>query len=252
MEHITTLSLEIEPRESLGVSHANICSLGPMLQSVLMECADDSYVEQLHASTLNPYSQYCCILDDGGIVWRMSALTDEAASRLLEPAGKIESFTLRNINASFSVVRKTCEMVGVDRLLDILKNCEESSFRVSFVAPASFRSKGQYVIVPDVRLMFQNLLMRYNQVYAGDSEIDAATVDYIAEHTRISSYALRSRYFSRTMDKADKIPAFVGNITLHVSGPQSLKGLVAMLLHFGEASGIGVKTSMGMGGIRLI
>ena len=142
-------------------------------------------------------------------------MTDEAASRLLEPAGKIESFTLRNINASFSVVRKTCETVGVDRLLDILKNCEESSFRVGFVAPASFRSKGQYVIVPDVRLMFQNLLMRYNQVYAGDSEIDAATVDYIAEHTRISSYALRSRYFSRTMDKADKIPAFVGNITLH-------------------------------------
>lgn len=54
------------------------------------------------------------------------------------------------------------------------------------------------------------------------------------------------------MGKADKIPAFVGSLTLHAAGPQSLRGLVAMLLSFGEASGIGVKTSMGMGGVQLL
>ena len=106
--------------------------------------------------------------------------------------------------------------------------------------------------MPDVRLIFQNLLMHYNQAYAGDNEIDEDTVSYIAEHTRITSYNLRSRYFPRTMGGSDKIPAFAGSLTLHVSGPQSLRGLVSMLLTFGEASGVGIKTSMGMGGMQRI
>ena len=252
MEHITTLSLSLEPADGFSHLQHRVYSLGPMLQSVLMEHTDAAYAEQLHASTFNPYSQYCFMQEDGNLVWHISALTDEAASRLLDPVSKIDSFTLRNLDKTISVVKKTRETVSVAFFLDLLKKDPSSSFRIRFATPTAFKSKGQYVIMPDVRLIFQNLLMRYNQAYAGDKEIDSETVDYIAEHVRVSSYSLRSCYFPRTMGKADKIPAFVGSLTLHAAGPQSLRGLVAMLLFFGEASGIGVKTSMGMGGVQLL
>lgn len=252
MEHITTVSLDLEPGKGFDLPKSGACSLGPMLQSVLMEHADSTYVKQLHASVFNPYSQYCFVRKDGGLVWRVSALTDEAASRLLKPIDGIESFKLRNLDTTFSIARKTRETVSVQHLLSALKEDAGPTFRVHFMSPVAFKSKGEYVIVPDVRLVFQNLLMRYNQVYAGDSEIDADTVLYISEHTRITSYNLRSHYFPRTMSKNDKIPAFMGDLTLHVAGSQSLRGLVAMLLEFGEVSGVGAKTSMGMGGMQIL
>ena len=252
MEAITTLSLFVDSLNSARRAKRGAFSVGPMLQSVLMGCIDDSYATQLHASGFNPYSQYCFENDKGEVVWKISALTNEAADRLIVPASKIDSFTLNNLDETFVVARKQIESFGVNSLLAILKGETDSSFRVRFVTPTAFKCKGQYVIMPDIRLIFQNLLMRYNQVYAGDCEIDSETVDYIVQNVKITSYNLRSEYFPRTMAKADKIPAFVGTVTLHVAGPQSLKGLVSMLLTFGEASGIGIKTSMGMGGMQLI
>lgn len=94
--------------------------------------------------------------------------------------------------------------------------------------------------------------MHYNQIYAGSNEIDNETINYIAAHTKVTSYNLRSRYFSRTANSSDKIPGFYGSLKIYVSGPQSLRGLVSLLLNFGEASGIGIKTSMGMGGMQLL
>lgn len=252
MEHITTLTLRLEPPMDFDASRLNACSLGPMLQSVLLDNADAAYAAQLHETGFNPYSQYCSKDVDGNIVWRISALSDEARIRLLEPLRKVESFKLRNLDATFAISRQTLESESVSCLLEKLRNDDGSSFRVKFAAPTAFKSKSSYVIMPDVRLIFQNLLMRYNRVYAGESEADDETVSYIADHASITSYNLRSQYFPRTMGARDKIPAFVGTVTIHVSGPQSLRGLVAMLLSFGEAAGVGIKTSMGMGGMLLL
>jgi CRISPR-associated endoribonuclease Cas6 len=91
--------------------------------------------------------------------------------------------------------------------------------------------------------------MHYSQIYEGDNEVDPDTVDYIDQHARITAYHLRSQYFDHAADSGKKIPAFVGSLTIGTKGPQALTGLAHMLLSFGEYAGIGIKTSMGMGGV---
>ena len=135
MEHITTLSLHIEPQSSGEHPSWQPSFLGPMLQSVLMEHLDDDYAAQLHASTFNPYSQYCFVGENGEIIWRVSALTDEAAERLVGPASRIDSFTLRNLNETFTVRRRQFDSFGVDHLLGILKSEAGPTFRVRFATP---------------------------------------------------------------------------------------------------------------------
>ncbi|WP_321972614.1 CRISPR-associated endoribonuclease Cas6 [Paratractidigestivibacter sp.] len=252
MEHISTLSLHLEPPKDFDVRRLDACSLGPMLQSVLLDNADAAYAAHMHETGFNPYSQYCYKDVDGGIVWRVSTLNDEASLRLIVPARRIEGFRLRNLDTVFTVSKQVCETESLSCLLGKLEGGEDSSFRVQLVTPTAFKSKNRYVIMPDVRLIFQNLLMRYNQVYSGEGEADPETISYIAEHTSITSYNLRSHYFPRTMGARDKIPAFEGTMTIHISGPQSLRGLVSMLLSFGEVAGVGIKTAMGMGGMRLL
>ena len=93
MENIETLSLHIKPVDSNEGAIRRAFSLGPMLQSVLMEHIGNLYAEQLHTSTLNPYSQYCSTNEKGEIIWRIGAFTNDAIEKLIEPASKIEKFS---------------------------------------------------------------------------------------------------------------------------------------------------------------
>ena len=47
------------------------------------------------------------------------------------------------------------------------------------------------------------------------------------------------------------IPAFMGHMEVHINGPQPLVNLIHLLLRYGEYAGVGIKTAMGMGAMRI-
>ena len=65
---------------------------------------------------------------------------------------------------------------------------------------------------------------------------------------RISDYNLRTTRFQL---KENKIPGFIGNMRIdaHLSAP--LLDIWKILITFSEYSGIGIKTALGMGGVKL-
>lgn len=249
MRRISTVSITLKPASPVTMTSSKAAALGPYLQGALLERADTRYVALLHQLPFNPYSQYCCIDEKGNIVWKINTLTDEAAEQLIEPIRSLEQVGLRATGESFDVVSTSLNTIDIKCLLDSIYEDGPSKIKVQFLTPAAFKSQGSYVFMPTVRLVFQNLLMRYYQAYEGNKEVDAETIDFIEQNVRVTSYCLQSRYFSHIAPQGKKIPAFVGNMTLSISGPSSLAGLARMLLTFGEYSGVGIKTSMGMGGI---
>ena len=217
-----------------------------------MERIDSAYVAYLHQLPFNPYSQY--VTGDeiaGSLVWRICALNDEATHQLIHPMMREESIELHALGGSFDVSEVKFGQTRVKDLTDIIYSPDTSKMAVRFITPVAFKSKGEYVIVPSTRLIFQNLLMRYEQIYSGSKEIDSETVDYLSDHSRITAHRLRSRYFANVGSKSGKIPAFMGDMTISINGPQTVVGMVKMLLKFGEYSGLGIKTSMGMGAMKV-
>ncbi len=206
----------------------------------------------MHSLSFNPYSQACTLNDKKEAVWTLTALNNDAEEYLLKPICKINQITLRAIDETFTIKSKTSESFLLKEILELLKTCNDSHHTIQFRTPTAFKSQGEYIFMPTSRLIFQNLFMHYSQVYAGSNEIDEETIEYIARHVRISSYNLMSHYFACTAGRRNKIPAFIGKTTLYVGKNQSLQGLVGMLLRFGEYAGVGIKTSMGMGGIHCI
>ena len=248
MRKITTISMVLKPSSPFESTPARVSALGPYFQGALLECADAQYVGILHQLPFNPYSQYCFLNDDGNIVWRVNALTDDAARQLIEPLRFLDRVQLRAAGVSFDVLSSSLNSLDIKCLLDSIYEDGPSKVKMLFLTPAAFRSRGSYVIMPTPHLVFQNLLMHYSQVYEGSREIDGETVDFIDQNVRICSYSLQSRYFDHVAPQGKKIPAFVGSMTLSINGPSSMVGLARMLLEFGEYAGIGIKTSMGMGG----
>ena len=99
-----------------------------------------------------------------------------------------------------------------------------------------------------MRLIFQSLMQKYGRLVENQPEIEEDTLDYLSEHSTITNYRLETIYFRV---HGQRIPAFRGRLTFKVQGAQTLKAYVKMLLTFGEYSGLGMKTSLGMGGIKL-
>lgn len=248
MQRIVTIDLTLallkgEPQ------HKDVESLGPFFQGALMELIDPLYASRLHQLPFNPYSQYIKMDDEmaGKLKWHVSILTDETASKLMTPLMGLSSIRLRALDIELEVTKTQIEQVPLKSLTDMIYSSAASRVSIRFLTPTAFKSKGEYIIVPSTRLIFQNLLMRYEQVYSGSKEIDFETIDYLEAHTRITSYGLKSRYFANVGSSTGKIPAFVGGMSLFFSGPSTVAGLANMLLAFGTYSGVGIKTAMGMG-----
>lgn len=247
MQRIKTIELLLAPQDD-AFQTKDADFLGPFFQGALMERIDLAYASRLHQLPFNPYSQYVTADERSGkLLWRVSVLNEEAASFIVQPLLDAATIELRTLSTTFAVDQSHLEQLQLKSLTDQIYAGGESKVSVRFVTPAAFKSRGEYVIVPSVRLIFQNLLMRYEQAYTGNKEIDFETIEYLDAHTKITSYNLRSRYFSNIGQKSGKIPAFAGSMTFAFSGSQTIVGLARMLLMFGTYAGVGIKTSMGMG-----
>lgn len=251
MEHITSLSLRLAAPSKVVLTYGFVPQLAPFLQGALMEHIDKEYAERLHGLPFNPYSQ-CCTFDseNNQIIWKIKALTNEATQHLIKPMQETDFVFLKKLDADLPIVAKTIDETPLRSITDLIAKDPTQKSSIDFVTPTAFKSKGSYVFMPSVRLIFQNLLMRYGQIYGADKDIDPETMRYIDEHVSIASYSIRSKYFGNVTQENKKLPAFVGSISIYAKGPQHLIGLVRMLVKFAEYSGVGIKTSMGMGGVQ--
>lgn len=254
MQHVTALTLTFDSSVASELTLEQVNNMGPFLQGVLMESVDRGYAEALHSLSFNPYSQYCYRESAGeALVWRVNALTDEAAEHIVAPLQALDFVNVRRYGVKLAVLRKTTETLSIKSFTDIIREDVGENRRpkvhVRFMTPTAFKCQGQYVFMPTVRLILQNILMHYSQVYEGNNDVDAETLSYFDQHVRIASYNLRSCYFAHAAGEGKKVPSFTGSLTLSMSGPPTLVGLVRMLLRFAEYSGVGIKTSMGMGGV---
>lgn len=136
---------------------------------------------------------------------------------------------------------------------------KERQFRIELLTPAAFKQRGNYIRQLDLRLLYQSLIQKYQSLaqeqYAdgrrqrllGDMDIEDGLAEQLAAHSEITSYSLYSDYFPLGRIK---IPAFRGWFTLKVEGAER-SACTGRLLTFGTYSGVGIKSSMGMGGMRL-
>ena len=118
---------------------------------------------------------------------------------------------------------------------------------LEFLTPTAFKSNGRYVILPDVRYIFQSLMNKYG-VSSPDMEMyDEETLEQLVQNSNIIRYKLKSVYFPM---EGIKIPSFKGELSIKVNGTATMAKYAQLLTDFGEYSGIGIKTAMGMGGVR--
>ena len=221
-----------------------------LLHGVIMEQISEAYAEEMHRDGLKPFSQSIQKVDNK-MVWQVNCLTKTAYENIISPlmSDKFKTFELKHNGTTFAITEKTETTATTQDLIDqyYLGECDRN-VTVLFQTPTAFRQQGQYVFYPDLSLIYRSLMNRFDSFEENSSVQSEETLEQLVEYSQITGYHLRSHSFSL---EGVRIPSFTGRINLRIHGPAQLVNLIHMLLHYGEYSGVGIKTAIGMGKLQI-
>lgn len=215
---------------------------------ILMEWISPEYVEQLHKGGWNPYSQH---LEKIGQEWHwiISIFDDEAYEQIYPNIIEKNEVYIRHDDIKIKIIEKETVSITTDELLETYYfQHMPRSIKIKFKTPTAFKQKGQYLFYPDLRCILQSMILKYDAVTVKEGTIQEEILEELVRNTRITQYNLRSCSFYM---EGVKIPAFIGEIKLAISGPQTLVNYINFLFRFACYSGIGIKASVGMGAIEI-
>ena len=238
---LAQINMELESKE-LNINMASL------FHGYLMENIDSAYAEYFHYNTTNPFTS--CIFKDtkeDKFFWRVTTFSQKAYDMLMSyfSKGIPEKIYLKNkdleINVkSFSIQKKSYE--------DLFLEATERK-RIRLISPTSFKSDGITHIFPNISTLISGVIAKINQ-HSETAELeDKKIVNELLEKVYIKDYNLRTKIFHL---ESIKIKGFIGTMDLAIKGEdRTLANILNFLILMSEYTGLGIKTSLGMGGVKV-
>lgn len=216
----------------------------------LMEMLPQDYADELHESKLHPYTQHL-ERRAGNWYWIVTTLNEKASVTILKDTLlQIEGIDLKKHETYLSIDQKTYHELSEEELAKAFYEGNNGRYiSIRFVTPTAFKRNGIYLNYPDLRSIYSNLMNKYDASNEQDSMKDEDTLEQLVQNTTVARYRLHSTVFCL---EGIRIPAFAGEMTLRIGGNRTMCNFARMLFQFGEYSGVGIKTSLGMGAMELV
>ena len=214
--------------------------------SCLLSMLPYEYAEQLHEQGETPISQFLYFdREKEKTVWQITVLGDDAAEVFCPILDGLTALELNSGTVDLLMQDKRQYSAG-----EFIAQARSEAARrwetLLVLSPTAFRQNGRYVIIPQERLIIQSLISKWNAAFPEYLLDDGDVVRLLEGGVHISDYTLRSVRFPL---KSNKIPGYIGSITLETRLAAPIMEIWNLLLHFAPYSGIGIKTALGMGGV---
>ena len=239
-------------RYRLTLTPANSCrgrnEWAYRMYAALLGHAPAEFTSAVHEDGITPLSQH--LLPQGDhLQWTVTLLGDRSEATLGPILSGTDSYYLEKDRVNLKVTDRKAEVVEdiEDMLLRGTRHGE--LHRLRFCTATAFKSQGRYLNLPTTRLIIQSLIKKWNGCFpeCPIEDEDGEGLDALAAGLRCREFLLQSRIYYL---KGNSIPGFTGNLTLEnrLSGFQ--KDLTSALLLFAGYAGVGIKTTLGMGGVE--
>ena len=224
--------------------------MSSLFHGALMEVLPEKYADYLHTSQLHPYTQHL-EFREGEWYWIICCLNKEAIKIIIQDTlWNIENIEIKNRNLTVLITRRSYSEITYQELMNRFYENDYSPYiQIHFLTPTAFKHKGRYLFYTDIRCILQSLMNKYDSAICDESMMDMDTLEQLTENAHIIRYDLKSVGFCL---EGVKIPAFIGKLTIKMNGTRTMSNFANMLFEFGEYSGVGIKTALGMGCIKKI
>lgn len=220
---------------------------GYKLYAWLLTQIPSDTADALHSQQDHPISQYVMFdKERNASIWQVNLLTDEAVSVFSPALERVQSISLNTDD--ISIVSKSASETCFRGIIEKAHQEPHSQAELHFITASSFKQNGRYVIFPQEKLIIQSLVNRWNLFCDAYPLEDADALRMLEDGIVISDYSLKTVRFHL---KNVYIPAFVGKVTVSSRLPVPLAEVWQSVLLWANYCGIGIKTTLGMGGINV-
>lgn len=127
---------------------------------------------------------------------------------------------------------------------------QSRALNLNFATPTIFRSNNLDVPLPRPTLVFDGLLQKWNRYAPLPLDDDLKT--WIETHLGVGRYNLKTNLLKFSPNGGDAMPGFQGECRLSfVKADPIHKAMIQTLAEFAFYAGVGRRTTMGMGQVRL-
>lgn len=211
----------------------------------LMSQLSSEFGEQLHLQGEHPIAHSLCFSrEKQSLIWTVSLLNDAVRQTISPILGSVKEIPLHELTLPVSEVR-VFPAVSAEELIRSGRSCGESRSKLIFLSPCAFKQSGRYAIFPQENLLLQSLLAHWNAAFPEYSLSDPDALQVLQQGLHIVDYNLHTIRYPL---KETRIPSFLGNVTIEAHLAPPLLELWNTLLAFAPYGGIGIKTTLGMGG----
>lgn len=203
----------------------------------------EQYVEKLHENGITPVSQFLT-RENGKLLWTLNLLGEEAEAVIKPVIMEKEVYCIPH---EVCVENRSITTVNdVDTLFAMASVSKKH--RLEFATATAFKSQGQYTNLPTLALCIKSLVRKWNASFpeALIDDEDQKGIDQLINDLFCPRYRIHDCKYTL---KGKCIYGFRGELTIKNSLTGFQKELADMLLLFSQYSGIGIKTTLGMGGV---
>lgn len=237
---LAKMIIELEERNL----HSNMASL---FHGYLMEEIDPSFAQYLHYNQTNPFTS--CIIRDkstNGSYWKITTFNKMAYEMIIVPLTRRSSdrIYLQHKDMEFHIRHVEVEESSLDELF--LKAKKRP--RIRLLTPTSFKSDGRTHIFPEVETLLRGVIQKIN-FHSDEMKLeDEKILRELLDKVYLKDYNLRTSMFNM---EGIKIKGFLGTMDIGLRGDSVLSELLNFILLSSEYTGMGIKTSLGMGGVEV-
>lgn len=205
------------------------------LYAALLEQLPPEPAQRLHANSGGAISQYV-YTESGRSFWVITLLNADAAALLSAVLTDTLCLPLPRETVT-ARLQALLRLPDADAFADYEAQLE-NPYRLTFPVPAAFKQNGRYISLPREELILGNLWRKWNVVFP-DAPIAQPPQAFMTDfRIHSASYGL----------KGVQIPGFCGQLRLAPEAGQAeeLRKLTALA----RFTGVGIKTALGMGGVK--
>lgn len=223
---------------------------GSAFHGMLMSLLPGEMAAYLHGDGQRLISQWIQPLNQNRLIWRIQLLDDDVAATVAKAIQNVPELYVRDRRAAFPVIRADCREAYAESLLDEAASARpRSSVTLEICTPATHKSGGRYVTLPTADMIARSLARHVSAVWPGIIFSDDEEMERLCGCLRVGRYALSSATYGVGGSYA---LGYIGRMELRFDGSEEERRLLNALFSFAPWCGIGAKTSLGMGGCRLI
>lgn len=227
-------------------------SIGSVLHGVLIELVGTDYARQLHEAGLRPYSQYVYFdRDRKQYIWRLSAVTADAVNRIVRPMLEMpEKIFLKQKRGHLYVKDRTIlEETSYEDLIHKFWSSDVfyTQAKLQCMSTTSFKVDKQYTIFPKAFRIYRYLLRQWNQFSTFGMLNPDSLLGDLENGVYIRDYNLRMGIYGL---EGVTIRGFRGHVLMQFRRNVELQRVLALLSYYSQFTGLGIKTALGMGGVK--